>query len=50
MRSHFFSPNKDENKIGDEIKVAHLKVRNNTNMHAIHFMFLISETEIDFIF
>lgn len=46
----FFSPSKDENEIVGEIKVAHLKVRISTNMHAINFMFFISETETDFIF
>lgn len=45
-----FSPSKDETEIGGEIKVAHLKVKSSTNMHAINFMFFISETETDFIF
>lgn len=31
-----FIPSKDENENGGEIKVAHLKVRSSTNIHAIH--------------
>lgn len=46
----FFSTSKDENEIERNIKAAHLKVRSSTNMHAIHFMFFISETDTDFIF
>lgn len=45
-----FSTSKDKNEIGNKIKLAHLKVSSSTNMHAIHFMVFISETNTDFIF
>lgn len=39
-----FIPSKDENENAGKIKVAHLKVRSSTDMHAIHFMIFISQT------